>query len=157
MKRLFVLLAALTALAAVLAGSALAGGNAAPKATGDITFLNTAYEAQGIPATQGHWVFTAQQAQGSAAKGNMSYTDGYGSYTANVTALQVSGHDATITAQVTTSTTPYAYVGLVSTWTVHDMGEPGVGHDYFSVPNFPVQGGSFDEPTISAGNIQVQS
>lgn len=148
MKRLFVLLAALTALTAVLAGSALASGNAAPKATGDITFLNTAYEQYGIAATQGHWVFTAQQ--GSPAKGNMTYTDGYGSYTANVTDLHVNGHDATLTAKVTSSTTPYAWVGLTSTYVLHDMGEPGVGHDYFSV-------GSYDEPTITAGNIQVHS
>jgi hypothetical protein len=150
MKRLFVLLAALTALAAVLAGSALAGGNAAPKATGDITFMNTAYELYGYPATQGHWVFTAQQGQGSTAKGNMTYTDGYGSYTANVTGLQVNGNDATLTMLVTSTTTPFARVGQVSTFVLHDMGEPGVGHDYFSV-------GSYDEPTITAGNIQVHS
>ena len=150
MKRLFVLLAALTALAAVLAGSALAGGNSAPKATGDITFMNTAYEQYGIPATQGHWVFTAQQQPGSAAKGNMTYTDGYGSYTANVIGLQVNGSDATLTMQVTSTTTPYATVGQVSTFVLHDMGEPGVGHDYFSV-------GSYDEPAITAGNLQVQS
>jgi hypothetical protein len=87
----------------------------------------------------------------------MTYTDGYGSYTANVTALTVSGPDATITAKFTSSTTPYAQVGQSSTWTVHDMGEPGVGNDYFSVPNTPTSSGSFDEPTITAGNLQVQS
>jgi hypothetical protein len=141
-------------IAGVAASSSLAAGNSAPKATGDITFMNIAYPLYGIDATQGHWVFTAQ-GQGSAVKGNMTYTDGYGSYTANVTALQVNGHDATITAQFTSSTTPYAQVGQSSTWIVHDVAEPGVGNDYFSVPGTPA--GSFDEPTITAGNIQVHA
>jgi hypothetical protein len=151
MKRLFVLLAALTALAAVLAGSALAGGNAAPKATGDITFLNTAYAEQGIaPATQAHWVFTAQQGLGSPAKGNMTYTDGYGSYTANVTGLTVSGPDATLSFVITSTTTPYAFVGETATFVLHDGGEPGVGHDYIS-------NSSWTSPTITAGNLQVHA
>ena len=90
MKRLFVLLAALIALAAVLAGSALAGGNPAPKPTADISFV------------------------------------------------------------ITSTTTPYAFVGETATFVLHDGGEPGVGHDYIS-------NSSWTSPTITAGNLQVHA
>jgi hypothetical protein len=150
MMRLFVLLAAFAVLAVIVAGSALAGGGAAPKATGDIWFQNTGYG----PGTDvaAHWVFNAQE--GSPAKGNMSYTDQYGSYTANVTGVSVHGQDADITAQVTSSTYPYAQVGDTFSWTVHDRGEPGVGHDYFT---YHWSGGNLDLPTITAGNLQVHA
>ena len=57
-------------------------------------------------------MFTAQLGQHPAPKGNMTYTDGYGSYTADVTGLVVSGQDATITGDVhVRRATPYATVG----------------------------------------------
>ncbi len=158
MKKLIMTALVCLSVVGIAAGSGLAANNSnasAPKATGDITFMNTAYPLYGIPATQGHWVFTAQQQPGSPAKGNMTYTDGYGSYTADVTGLTVSGQDATLTAKFTSSTTPYATVGQSSTWILHDVNEPGVGHDNFSVPGTPQ--GTFDEPTITAGNIQVHA
>ena len=134
-------------IAGVAAGSSLAAGGPAPKVTGDITFLNTAYAEQEIaPATEAHWVFTAQA--GSPAKGNMTYTDGYGSYAANVTNLQVNGNDATLTFVITSTTTPYAFIGETATFVLHDGGEPGVGHDYIS-------NSSWTSPTITAGNLQV--
>lgn len=133
-------------IAGVAAGSSLAAGAPAPKATGDITFLNDAYVPLGLDATQAHWVFTAQA--GSPAKGNMTYTDGYGSYTANVTGLTVSGHVATLSFTITSTTTPYAFVGETATFDLHDGGEPGVGNDYIS-------NSSWTSPTITAGNLQV--
>ena len=137
-------------IAGVAAGSSLAAGGPAPKVTGDITFLNDAYEAIGYDATQAHWVFTAQQASGSAAKGNMTYTDGYGSYTANVTGLTVNGPDATLSFTITSTTTPFAFVGETATFVLHDRGEPGVGHDY-------VSNSSWTSPSITAGNLQVHA
>jgi hypothetical protein len=149
MKRLFVLIAAVAAIAAIVAGSALAGG-AAPSATGDIWFQNTGYG----PGTNvaAHWVFNAHE--GSPAKGNMTYTDQYGSYTANVTSVSVNGNSADISAQVTSSTYPYASVGQTFSWTVYDRGEPGVGHDYFV---YHGAGGDLQLPPITAGNLQVHS
>jgi hypothetical protein len=154
MKRLFVLLAALTALAAMVAGSAVAGGSAAPKATGDIWFVNSGYG----PGTHvvAHWVFNAQEAtQNSPVKGNMTYEDENGSYTAKVTAVHVDGPNADITAEVTSSTYPYAQPGTTFSWTVHDVAEPGVGQDYFTY--LPSGGAPMDLPAITAGNIQVHS
>ena len=159
MKRLFVLLAALTALAAIVAGSAVAGGGPAPKATGDIWFVNTGYPAEWGPVAA-HWVFNAQEgSQNSPTKGTMTYEDKFGSYTANVTDVHVHGTNADITAVVTSSTYPYGEVGTTFSWTVHDNGEPGVGFDNFTYwfTGGQYSGGHLDLPAITAGNLQVHS
>jgi hypothetical protein len=145
--RLFGALAALAAIAAIVAGSAFAAGNAAPKATGDIWFVNP-YSGN-APA---HFVFNALS--GATAKGNVSYDDPSGSYTGKVTGVTVTGNQATFTAQVTSSTLPGVSVGSSYTWTVTDVGEPGVGNDYFVGV-----GDGFTTPPlyVTAGNIQVQS
>jgi hypothetical protein len=84
----------------------------------------------------------------------MTYEDPNGSYTAKVTSVHVDGQDADITAEVTSSTYLYAHVGDTFSWTVHDRGEPGVGHDYFT---YHWSGGNLDLPPITAGNLQVHS
>lgn len=147
MKRLFALLAAFAAVAAIVTGSALAGGGAAPKATGDIWFVNP-YDGN-APA---HFVFNALT--GPTVKGNVSYDSASGSYTGKVIAAKVSGSDATFTAEVTSSTLPGVTVGSDYTWTVTDVSDPGVGQDYFVGV-----GDGFVTPhlTVTAGNIQVQS
>jgi len=145
--RLYGAVAALAVVAAIVAGGALAAGNAAPKATGDIWFVNP-YSGN-APA---HFVFNALG--GSTAKGNVSYDDPSGSYTGKVTSVTVAGNQATFTAQVTSSTLPGVSVGSSYTWTVTDVSEPGVGNDYFVGV-----GNGFTTPplTVTAGNIQVQS
>ena len=147
MKRLFVLLAAFAAIAAIISGGALAGGNAAPKATGDVWFVNP-YDGN-APA---HFVFNALS--GTTAKGNVSYDGASGSYTGKVVRVSVAGQEATFTAEVTSSTLPGVSVGSDYTWMVTDVGEPGVGNDYFVGV-----GDGFTTPhlVITAGNIQVQS
>jgi hypothetical protein len=147
LSRLFGALAALAVVAAIVTGSALAAGNAAAKATGDIWFVNP-YSGN-APA---HFVFNALG--GSTVKGNVSYDDPSGSYTGKITAVTVAGEQATFTAQVTSSTLPGVSAGSRYTWTVTDVGEPGAGNDYFVGV-----GDGFTTPplTVTAGNIQVQS
>ena len=72
------------------------------------------------------------------------------SYTANVTGLTVRGPDATLSFVITSTTTPYAFVGETAAFVLHDGGEPGVGHDYIS-------NSSWTSPTITAGNLQVHA
>ena len=135
---------------AVAAAPSIAAGSPAKKTTGDITFSNTGYGIGDVPA---HWVFNA--IEGSPAKGNVSYSDQFGSYEAKVRSVSVDSvnHDATFSATVTVDNYDYAVVGDTFSWTVHDRGEQGVGNDYFTY--LPVGGGSVDLPVITAGNIQV--
>ena len=155
MKRFIITALACMSVVAVAAAPSLAGNGPAKKVNGDIWFQNTSYEQYGIPNPEGlaHWVFNGQE--GSPAKGSMTYTDGYGSYTAKVIDVKVlNAEDAEMTVQITSATTPYAQVGVEVTFTLHDMGEPGVGFDYFTAPGLD---GDVDLPTITAGNIQVHN
>jgi hypothetical protein len=68
--------------------------------------------------------------------------------------VHVQGQDADISAEVTSSTYPYATVGQTFSWTVYDLGKPGVGQDYFT---WHGPGGDLQLPPITAGNIQVHS
>ena len=114
----------------------------APKATGDIWFTNP-FDGD----VSAHWVFNA--IGGTTATGSFSY-DGNVSYSGTITSLSVNGHDATFSGVVESSTNPYTPPGYVLTWTVHDVADPGVGHDYFTYAGT-------DLPTITAGDIQVQA
>jgi len=152
MKRLIMLALVSLSVVAVAAAPSLAASSAkAPKATGDIQFINTGYPASFGPVSA-HWVFNALG--GPDVKGNVLYEDQFGSYTGKVTAVSVNGQHATFTAEVTSSAYLYANVGDTFTWTVHDLGEPGVGSDYFT---YQFAGGSLDLPAITAGNIQVHN
>jgi hypothetical protein len=155
MRRIALVALVCLSLVGVAAGSSLAanGNGPAPKATGDIWFMNTGYPTP-LPA---HWVFNAQE--GSPAKGNMTYEDPNGSYTAKVTDVHVHGQYADITAEVTSSTYPFATVGQSFSWTVYDGAEPGVGADSFTYWFTAGQysGNHLDLPPITAGNLQVHS
>jgi hypothetical protein len=155
MKRLFVLLAALAALAAIVAGSALAGGGPAPKATGDFWYANPW---TGVPT---HITFVAQDLGGSA-KGSMSYEDSRGSYQARVIEAHVgTTGEATFTAEITSSTGAYAVgaseprpAGTLVPMKVVDKGEPGVNDQAIYLPG---DGHEYPLGPLTAGNIQVHS
>jgi hypothetical protein len=153
LKKLIITALVCLSVVGVVAGSSVAASS--PKATGDIWFNNTAVGAAvGSDNVPAHWVFNA--IGGSTVKGNVSYSDPYGSYVGNVTSLTVNGSNATFTAVVTSSTNPWATAGKTYSWTVHDVAEPGIGKDYFSYNDLS-NGNSGDLPAITAGNIQVQS
>jgi hypothetical protein len=152
MKRLFVLLAAFAAIAAIVAGGAFAGGPS-PKATGDFWYSNPW---TGVPT---HITFVAQDLGGSS-KGSMSYEDSRGSYQARVIAAHVSGNTATFTAEIMSSTGAYAVgaseprpAGTLVPLKVVDNGEAGVNDE--AIYQNPGDGLDYQLGPLTAGNIQV--
>lgn len=154
-SKFFATLAALAALAAIVAGSALAGGNAAPKATGDVWYSNPW---TGVPT---HVTFVAQDLGNNTAKGNFSYQDERGSYQARVVAAHVDGNQATFTAEITSSTGAYAPgaseprpAGTLVPMKVVDNGESGV-NDTITWLNPEDNMHPYSLGPLTAGNIQV--
>lgn len=153
-SKFVITLAALAALAAIVAGSALAGGGAAPKVTGDVTFTN-------LGQTQ-HWVFNAQDLGKSAAKG--SVLDEWAGTTATskiISANVLNATTASFTTEVTSAgTNPYLQVGDQLHYTVHDGGEGSNGSGDWMHYNGFTRGG-VDYPgtdiqyDITSGNIQI--
>jgi hypothetical protein len=155
MKKLFVLFAALAALAASLAGSAFAGAPVA-NVTGDVTFNNG-----GISQ---HWAFNAQDLGNNQYKGNVLDEYNGGTTISKILSVHViDAHTATFTTQVTSnSNNPYANVGDQFSYRVYDTGEganaPADSFDYLGV----TRGGVFipADPNnshfvITSGNIQI--
>ena len=154
-KKFFITAGALAAIAAVVAGAAVAGGNAAPKATGDFWYTNPW---TGVPT---HITFVAQDLGNNSAKGSMTYQDERGSYQARVIEAHVGteGH-ATFTAEITSSTGAYAVgaseprpAGTRVPLEVIDNGEPGVNDDAYYLN--PGDGQAYRLGPLTAGNIQV--
>jgi hypothetical protein len=155
-SKFFTTVGAVAALAAIVAGSALAGGNAAPKVTGDVTFTN-------MGQTQ-HWVFNAQDLGNGAAKG--SVLDEWAGTTATskiISAKVLSPTTATFTTEVTSpGTNPFLQVGDQLHYTVHDGGEGSNGSgDWFTYDGMDRGGvpspGTGLEYHITSGNIQIHS
>ena len=152
-SKFFITVGAVAALAAIVAGSALAGGNAVPKATGDFWYSNPW---TGVPT---HITFVAQDLGGSS-KGSMSYQDERGTYQAQVIAAHVGTNgEATFTAEITSSTGAYAPdaseprpAGTLVPMKVVDHGESGVNDEaiYQNGQDYPLG-------PLTAGNIQIHS
>ena len=154
-SKFFVTLAALAAIAAIVAGGAVAG-SPAPKVTGDVTFTNLGY-------TQ-HWVFSAQDLGTAGAKGSVLDEWNGSTSTAKVIKANVlDAHTATFTTEITSTDgmNPYVHVGDQFSYTVHDGGEGTSG----SGDSFEYEGytdgsgfhpaGSPNHYDITSGNIQI--
>ena len=139
MKKI-VLILAVCALVFAIPLSATAGNAPYNKVTGDIWFGGDRYF-----AFAGHDV-------GAPAldKGFAYYTDGTGGYWyGKATSVSVTNDDyADMTVVVTESTYTGISVGTSFTYTFYDLGEPGVGLDYFTF----FSAGHY---TAEMGNIQV--
>jgi hypothetical protein len=154
-SKFFITIGALAAVAAIVAGGAIAAGSAAPKATGDFWYSNPW---TGVPT---HITFVAQDLGANGAKGSMSYQDERGSYQARVIGAHVGTNgEATFTAEITSSTGAYAVgaseprpAGTLVPLKVVDNGEPGVNDQ--AIYQNPGDGHDYPLGPLTAGNIQV--
>ena len=142
MKRLIMLALVCLSVVAVAAAPSLAGNSkaSAKKTTGDIWFDNTGSarraRALGVQRHRG----LAREGQ-RPLRGHVRLLHRQG----HRRVCWANGHDATFTAEVTSSTYLYATIGDKFSWTVHDVAEPGVGSDFFTY--LPAGGGSVDLPS----------
>jgi hypothetical protein len=154
MKKVLVL--ALSALAAaLLIPTAFAGS--ASKVTGDVTFTN-----MGLPQ---HWVFSAQDLGGGAAKGSVLDAYNGGTTISKVISVQVdaANQNADFATEVTSSTNnPWANVGDRFVYTVHDGGEGANGsgdymiyHGVYRAGSTTLDTGGAGQYNVTSGNIQI--
>ncbi len=154
MKKIFLLVLPVLAIAALSIPAAFAGKGPAPKVTGDVTFTN-------LGQTQ-HWVFDAQDLGNGTAKGNV--VDEYAGTTATSKVIYVkvlNATDAEFTTEVVDpGANQYLQVGDQLKYHVHDGGEGSKGTgdwmNYLGMTRGGVDfAGTGIQYDMTSGNIQI--